>query len=70
MKIHPNMGRIDRTLRFIVGVVLIALYFMDVISGTIGTIGLVFSIVLIGTSVVGVCGLYLPFNYRTCEPDA
>lgn len=69
MNIQKNMGRADRTIRFIVGVVLIALYFTDVITGTIGTIGLVFSIVLLGTSFVGVCGLYLPFQYRTCEPD-
>lgn len=69
MKIHKNMGRADRTIRFIVGVILLALYFTDTISGTLGTIGLVFSIVMIGTSFVGVCGLYLPFQYRTCEPD-
>ena len=69
MKIHKNMGRADRTIRFIVGVILLALYFTDVIAGTIGTIGLVFAIVLLGTSFVGVCGLYLPFQYRTCEPD-
>ncbi|MDA0875530.1 MAG: DUF2892 domain-containing protein [Bacteroidetes bacterium] len=66
---HKNMGRADRTIRFIVGVILLALYFTDVIAGTIGTIGLVFAIVLLGTSFVGVCGLYLPFQYRTCEPD-
>ena len=69
MKIHKNMGRADRTIRFIVGVILLALYFTDTISGTLGTIGLVFSIVMIGTSFVGVCGLYLPFQFRTCEPD-
>lgn len=69
MNIQKNMGRIDRSLRFVVGVVLIVLYFMDVISGTLGTIGLVFAIVMLGTSVVGVCGLYLPFQYRTCEPE-
>ena len=69
MNIQKNMGRADRTIRFVVGLVLIVLYFMDVISGTVGTIGLVFAIVLLGTSFVGVCGLYLPFQYRTCEPE-
>jgi len=69
MNIQKNMGRMDRSIRFVVGLVLIVLYFMDVISGTIGTIGLVFAIVLLGTSFVGVCGLYLPFQYKTCEPD-
>lgn len=68
MAIHKNMGRLDRTIRFIVGVVLLGLYFTDILTGTIGTIALVFSIVLIGTSFVGICGLYIPFQYRTCEP--
>ena len=63
------MGRADRSIRFVGGLVLIVLYFMDIISGTGGTIGLVFAIVLLGTSFVGVCGLYLPFQYKTCEPD-
>ena len=69
MKIHKNMGRADRTIRFIVGVILIALYFTDTISGTLGTISLVASIVMLGTSFVGICGLYLPFQFRTCEAD-
>jgi len=69
MNIRKNMGRADRSIRFVVGLVLIVLYFMDVISGTLGTIGLVFAIVMLGTSFVGVCGLYLPFQYKTCEPD-
>lgn len=69
MNIRKNMGRVDRTIRFIVGVILLALWFTDTISGTIGTIGLVFAIVMLGTSFVGVCGLYLPFQYRTCEAD-
>lgn len=69
MKIHKNMGRADRTIRFIVGVILLALYFTDTITGTLGTIGLVASIVMLGTSFVGVCGLYLPFQFRTCETD-
>ncbi|MDE2996218.1 MAG: DUF2892 domain-containing protein [Bacteroidota bacterium] len=66
---QKNMGRADRSIRFVVGLVLIVLYFMDIISGTVGTIGLVFAIVLLGTSFVGVCGLYLPFQFRTCEPE-
>lgn len=69
MNIQKNMGRADRSIRFVVGLVLIVLYFMDIISGTVGTIGLVFAIVLLGTSFVGVCGLYLPFQFRTCEPE-
>ncbi|MGB0649965.1 MAG: YgaP family membrane protein [Rhodothermales bacterium] len=69
MNIQKNMGRIDRSIRFVVGLALIVLYFLDIISGTAGTVGLVFSIVLLGTSFVGICGLYLPFKYRTCEPD-
>jgi uncharacterized membrane protein len=69
MSIEKNMGRMDRTIRFIVGLILVVLFFLDVISGTLGTIAMVFAVILLGTSIVGVCGLYLPFQYSTCEPD-
>lgn len=69
MNIQKNMGRFDRTLRFVVGAIVLTLFFLDIISGTVGTIGLIFAIIMLGTSFVGVCGLYLPFQYKTCEPD-
>ena len=69
MKIQKNMSRMDRSIRFVVGTVLVILFFMDILTGTIGTIAMVVAVVFLGTNFVGVCGLYLPFDYRTCDPD-
>ena len=62
-----NMGKLDRVMRIIVALAIIALYFTNVISGTIAIIGLALSGVFILTSFVGSCPLYLPFHIDTRE---
>lgn len=57
-----NMGMIDRVLRIIVGLVLIAL----TLAGTIGVWGWI-GVVPLATGVVGLCPLYLPFGIKTCK---
>lgn len=60
-----NMGTADRVIRAIIAVVIAALYFTNVISGTLGIILLVVAVIFLGTSFVSVCPLYLPFGIRT-----
>ncbi|PKQ62231.1 hypothetical protein BZG02_13005 [Labilibaculum filiforme] len=62
-----NMGKIDRLIRIIVGLVLIALYFTDIISGTIGIIALVIAGMFILTSILGNCPPYGLFGINTCK---
>jgi hypothetical protein len=62
-----NVGKMDRAIRIVVSVVLAVLYFTDILSGTAGTIAIVAAVVLLLTSFVGFCGLYLPFGISTCE---
>jgi hypothetical protein len=59
-----NMGQIDRIIRLVVGLGLFSLLFF-VSSGWkyLGILG----IILIVTSVVGVCPLYLPFKIDTSK---
>jgi hypothetical protein len=59
-----NMGKIDKTLRFIAGVVLISLVFIGPQTpwGWIGLIPLL-------TSVVGWCPVYVPFKWSTIKGD-
>jgi len=64
-----NMGNLDRVLRITVALVIIALYFTSVISGTVAIIGLVLSGIFILTSFIGVCPLYLPFGINTEEKN-
>ncbi len=60
-----NMGNIDRIIRILVALVIIALYFTHQINGTIAIIGLVLSAIFILTSFISFCPLYLPFGIST-----
>jgi hypothetical protein len=53
-----NVGTIDRTIRGLVGIALVAAYFLGAIQGTLGIVGLVFGIVLIGTAAIAWCPPY------------
>ncbi|MEI6508280.1 MAG: DUF2892 domain-containing protein [Bacteroidota bacterium] len=60
-----NMGTIDRVIRILVAVVIIALYFMGEVSGTAAIVLLVFAVVFIATSLMSSCPLYIPFGWNT-----
>ncbi len=64
-----NMGNIDRGIRILVAVAIIALYFMNQISGTVAIIGLVLAAVFILTSFISFCPLYLPFGLSTRKEE-
>lgn len=57
-----NMGTADRVIRILVAVIVIALYFANVISGTVAIVLLVLSGIFILTSLISFCPLYLPFG--------
>ena len=54
-----NMGTIDKTIRILVAVVVVILYFTNVISGTLGIILLALAAVFVVTSIVSICPLYI-----------
>jgi hypothetical protein len=58
---NPNEGTLDRTLRILLGLALLALVFVGPKSW-IGLIGLV----PLATGLVGFCPLYRLFGIRTC----
>ena len=60
-----NMGTADRAIRVIVALVIVALYFFNVISGTVAIVLLVLGGVFILTSAVSFCPLYWPFGLST-----
>ena len=60
-----NMGTIDKVIRILIALVIIALYFAHVISGTIAIVLLVLSAIFIVTSFISFCPLYLPFGINT-----
>lgn len=61
----PNMGTIDKAIRILLAIVVVVLYFTQLISGTLAIILLILAGVLIVTSLVSICPLYLPFGLST-----
>jgi hypothetical protein len=57
-----NMGITDITIRLVIAVLIILLYFTHEISGILAIILLIFAGIFILTSIFGVCPLYLPFG--------
>jgi hypothetical protein len=64
-----NIGNIDRIVRIILAVVFAALYFMQVITGTIGLVLLIAGGVLLATALVDFCPLYKIFGINTIPPE-
>lgn len=60
-----NMGNIDRMIRSLVALVVVALYFTGRIHGVLAIVLLIFSAVLLVTSFVSWCPAYLPFGIST-----
>ncbi len=64
-----NMGLIDKVIRALVAVVVISLYFANVISGVLAIILLIFAGIFILTSLISFCPLYLPFGINTGKKE-
>jgi hypothetical protein len=62
-----NMGKFDRTLRLLLMAAIVVLYFKHVITGTFGIILMIVAGVLLLTSLISFCPLYLPFGISTSE---
>ena len=60
-----NESNLDRIIRVIAGVVLIALYFSGVLSGVAGVIGLIVGVIALLTGAIGFCPLYTLLRIRT-----
>jgi hypothetical protein len=64
-----NMGTIDKAIRILVAVVVVILYFANVISGTLAIILLALSAIFVVTSLLSFCPLYLPFGLSTRKKE-
>jgi hypothetical protein len=62
-----NMGAVDRWIRIIAAVVIAVLYFGDQISGIFGGVLGIVALILLLTSFMGFCPLYVPFKITTVK---
>jgi hypothetical protein len=61
-----NMSSADRIIRTLIAAILITLYFTNVLSGTIGIVLVVFSVIFILSSILGYCPMYSVFGISSC----
>jgi hypothetical protein len=69
MSICKNVGSVDRAVRGTVGLLAIVLAFtvLGVLSGSVaGLAAAAVGVVLLTTSIAGMCPLYVPFGLTTC----
>jgi hypothetical protein len=64
-----NMGTTDKIIRVILAVIIAVLYFTNVIPGTLGIILLALAVILLATSFISFCPLYMPFGISTCKRE-
>ncbi|WP_047244960.1 YgaP family membrane protein [Maribacter thermophilus] len=60
-----NMSGTDRTIRIIVALVVISLYYLKIIDGTLGNILIALSAIFLFTSFIGFCPLYSVFGIKS-----
>jgi len=60
-----NVGSADRIVRVILAVIIAALYFTNVITGTLGTIFLILAFILLITSLFSTCPIYMATGLST-----
>ena len=61
-----NMSSADRIIRLVISAILVALYFTNIIGGTVGLILLILATVFTITSIIS-CPLYSIFGISTCS---
>ena len=61
-----NMGSTDRILRIVIAIIIGALFYIEIITGILGTILVILAAVFVVTSFVSFCPLYAPFGISTC----
>ena len=64
-----NLGIIDRVIRVLVAVVVVILYFTNVISGTLAIILLILSGIFIVTSFLSFCPIYMALGWSSRKKE-
>ena len=62
-----NIGSSDKLIRLGVAIVLIVLFYLEIITGTMGIIALVIALLLTVTSLINFCPLYSFFKINTAK---
>jgi len=64
-----NVGTIDKAIRILVAVVVVILYFTNVISGTLGIVLLALSAIFVVTSLLSFCPIWQVIGISTRKKE-
>jgi hypothetical protein len=64
-----NVGSIDRVIRILIAVVIVVLYFTNVISGTLGIILLILAAVFVVTALINFCPIWSMLGISTKKKE-
>lgn len=62
---NTNMGTADRIIRVVIAAFITIMFFTNVITGTLGIVLMVLSVVFVLTSLVSFCPIYAMFGLST-----
>jgi hypothetical protein len=62
-----NVGAVDRGVRFVVGIALLALAFFHVVTGTMAIVAYIVGAVALVTGLVSYCPAWSVFGINTCQ---
>ena len=66
MKFTTNIGQTDRIVRFVLGVVLLAIgFFAPMTSAALQIVLVILGVLMLVTAFIRFCPLYLPFKFST-----
>lgn len=63
----PNVGTTDKLIRFLIAIVLVALFLFDVLTGTWGIVAIVVASALTLSNILGYCFFYTLIGVNTCK---
>lgn len=64
-----NVGSIDKAIRFIIALVMVLLYALDIVTGVWGYVALGVAAIMVITSLISFCGLYALIGVNTCKTN-
>ncbi len=64
-----NMGKMDKMIRVIIALLIAILFYMDIISGTLGIVLMVAAIIFVLTSLINFCPLYAVLGIKTNKKE-
>jgi hypothetical protein len=68
-RMKKNMGSADKVIRVIIAIIFSVLYFTQIVTGTLATIILVLGGILLITSVISFCPVYIAFGINNCKKN-